>query len=276
MKKIKFTFLIVSIFFASFIPNSAFAQKVKVKLFVWNVLAFETEDKSGEEAGFPVSGFTAFIQNHNPDIICLNEFETGTSRMGKEKMAELASILNMYPYFIMSYPKDVGFYGNVILSKYPIINTASKLHEYEHYKGEGNYQFNDGWQAYYYGADQRSVGYADILIPTSDSEGEIIRVGTSHFDHQGSEILRTEQSEQSVDFIGLDDPKYPTIFAGDFNTMSNSTLSPIFEHGDQVGYSWVDHIFTFPKGKWTNEGFITIPAGNLSDHNAIIATLSIN
>lgn len=58
--------------------------------------------------------------------------------------------------------------------------------------------------------------------------------------------------------------------------MSNSTLSPIFEHGDQVGYSWVDHIFTFPKGKWTNEGFITIPAGNLSDHNAIIATLSIN
>lgn len=38
--------------------------------------------------------------------------------MGKEKLTELASRLDMYPYFIMSYPKDVGFYGNGILSKY--------------------------------------------------------------------------------------------------------------------------------------------------------------
>ena len=50
--------------------------------------------------------------------------------MGKEKLTELASRLGMYPYFIMSYPKDVGFYGNGILSKYPILNSFSAQFTY--------------------------------------------------------------------------------------------------------------------------------------------------
>ena len=47
----------------------------------------------------------------NPDVVCFNEFETGTSRMGKEKMAEIAALLEMYPFYIMSYPKDEGYYA---------------------------------------------------------------------------------------------------------------------------------------------------------------------
>ena len=70
----------------------------------------------------------------------------------------------------MSYPKDVGFYGNGILSKYPIVSSFSALHPYKHAKGEGNYQWNTGYEYYLYGYDQRSMGYIDILVPTSDSE----------------------------------------------------------------------------------------------------------
>lgn len=276
MNNLQYTLKYVVIFLFLLPLNVIMAQKVKVKVLVWNILSFEKEDKSGETTGFPVDDFVTFMNNENPDIILLNEFETGTSRMGKEKMAELASRFGMFPYYIMSYPKDVGFYGNVILTKYPVVKTASKLMSYQHSKGEGNYQWNDGRFLTTYGADQRSLGYADILIPTSDSNGEIIRVVTSHFDHQGNNSVRTNQSKESVSFAELDNPKYPTIFGGDFNSSSTSVLAPILEIGDHVGYSWVDHIITYPKGKWKTEEFKKITAGNLSDHDAICATLSYN
>ena len=98
---------------------AAEAQTVQLKVMEWNVLSFEMTDKSNQ-IDFIVDEYVDLIKAQNPDIVCINELETGTSRMGKEKLTELASRLGMYPYFIMSYPKDVGFYGNGILSKYPI------------------------------------------------------------------------------------------------------------------------------------------------------------
>ena len=99
---------------------AAKAQTVQLKVLDWNVLSFEMTDKSNQ-IDFIVDEYVDLIKAQNPDIVCINELETGTSRMGKEKLTELASRLDMYPYFIMSYPKDVGFYGNGILSKYPIV-----------------------------------------------------------------------------------------------------------------------------------------------------------
>ena len=142
---------------------AAKAQTVQLKVLDWNVLSFEMTDKSNQ-IDFIVDEYVDLIKAQNPDIVCINELETGTSRMGKEKLTELASRLDMYPYFIMSYPKDVGFYGNGILSKYPIVSSFSALHPYKHAKGEGNYQWNTGYEYYLYGYDQRSMGYIDILV----------------------------------------------------------------------------------------------------------------
>ena len=168
MKILKYAVRAGALCAALFTTAMASAQSVQLKVLVWNVLSFEKTDKSGAEAGFPVEEYVDLVKAQNPDVVCFNEFETGTSRMGKEKMAEIAALLEMYPFYIMSYPKDEGYYGNVILSKYPIVATGSKLFTYEHYKGDGNYQWNDGWQLDQYGTDQRSVGYADVLVPTSE------------------------------------------------------------------------------------------------------------
>jgi hypothetical protein len=153
---------------------AAEAQTVQLKVMEWNVLSFEMTDKSNQ-IDFIVDEYVDLIKAQNPDIVCINELETGTSRMGKEKLTELASRLGMYPYFIMSYPKDVGFYGNGILSKYPILNSFSAQFTYRHANGEGNYQWNTGTNYNRYGYDQRSIGYVDILVPTSDSDGQIVR-----------------------------------------------------------------------------------------------------
>lgn len=240
-----------------------------LKVFCWNVRSFEDGDPA-----FSVTAHVNKIKALNPDIVCFNEFETATDRMlVEEKMAEVASILSMYGFYVMSYPKDSGYYGNVILSKYPIISSASTLLTYKHYKGEGNYQFNSGSELENYGADQRSVGYADILVPAEQGT-TIVRVVCSHFDHQGLEAVRTRQAQEAVDFASLASPVYPTIMMGDLNAASESTLKPLFDNGDHVGVSWVDHIFTFPKGAATYSNFQSVPASGLSDHNAIYAEIN--
>lgn len=264
--------------FALSLSSGLRAQTVELTVFDWNVKSFEQTDKSGETSGFPVEEFVSMIAAAGADIVCLNEFETATSRMGQEKMSEMASELGMYAYYIKSYPKDVGYYGNVILSKYPVIASASHLFPYENVNGEGRYDQNSGTYLEQYGSDQRSVGYVDIFVPISSTDSRIIRIVCTHFDHDStSEGPRTVQAQESVEFASLASPIYPTIFCGDLNTTSETTLEALYSAGDHVGVSWVDHIFTFPKNAWTASDFTTISnVGTLSDHSAIVAVLTLN
>ncbi len=262
---------------ALLLSSSIWAQQVQLTVFDWNVKSFERVDKSGETTGFPIDDYVDKILSTGADIVCLNEFETGTSRMGKEKMSELAAGLGMYGYYIKSYPKDSGFYGNVILSRYPIISSGSHRFPFEHYLGEGNYQWNTGNAELQekFGGDQRSVGYADIIVPVSTTESRIVRIVCSHFDNSGGSECRTTQAEESVSFAGLASPSYPTVMCGDLNTNSDTELKALYDAGDHVGVNWVDHIFTFPKGSWASTGFKSVSAGNLSDHDAVVVTLTL-
>lgn len=254
---------------------SVSAQEKTIVFADWNIRSFEKSNGSGQNI-VPVDEYVEFIKTFNADIITFNEFETVTSREGAEKMAEVAKELGMFGYFIESYPKGGdGFYGNVILSKWPIINTASKQMIYKNNKGDGYYQFNVDPELTEYGADQRSVGYADILIPVSATESKILRVVSSHFDHQGAESVRTRQASESVEFAGLANPPYPTVMMGDLNTSRESVLQPLFAVGDHIGYYWVDHVFTFPKGKFTKVKWQSPNSGLLSDHEPVIATLKV-
>ena len=253
---------------------SVSAQEKTIVFADWNIRSFEKTTSSGQNI-VPVDEYVEFIKTFNADIITFNEFETVTSREGSEKMAEVAKELGMFGYFIESYPKGEGFYGNVILSKWPIISTGSKQMTYKNNKGEGYYQFNVDPELTEYGADQRSVGYADILVPVSATESKVLRVVCSHFDHLGAIVLRTKQAQEAVDFAGLNNPAYPTVMLGDLNTSSEITLKPLMGVGDHIGYSWVDHVFTFPKGKFTKVKWQAPSSGLLSDHDPVIATLKV-
>ena len=254
---------------------SVSAQEKTIVFADWNLRSFE-KGYGNSLTLVPVDEYVDFIKTFNADIITFNEFETVTAREGAEKMAEVAKELGMFGYFIESYPKgNDGLYGNVILSKWPIINTASRQMTYKNYKGEGYYQFNSDSELEQYGADQRSVGYADILVPVSSTESKILRVVSSHFDHMGAESVRTRQASESVEFAGLANPPYPTVMMGDLNTSSESVLQPLFAVGDHIGYAWVDHVFTFPKGKFAKVDWKSPSSGPLSDHNPVIATLKV-
>ena len=108
-----------------FFPQAeAQAQDVKLKCMEWNMKALEY--RANNNVAKDISRFVAEIRNQNADIVCFNEFETQTGAMYMvEKLTEFAKELGMFPYFIFSYVKDSGHYGNCILSKYPIVNSSS-------------------------------------------------------------------------------------------------------------------------------------------------------
>lgn len=63
---------------------------------------------------------------------------------------------------------------------------------------------------------------------------------------------------------------------GDLNVGAGSVLDPLSNVGDQIGYSWVDHIWAFPKGAWSgSETFESKDGGNLSDHDPVMATVTL-
>lgn len=248
------------------------AQQLKVV--DWNIRSFE-KGSNPQVLQEDIEEYVNFLKETEADIICLNEFETGTSRMGKEKMAELASrIGNMFGYFIKSYPKDnKGFYGNVILSKYPIIASGSALIKYEHFKGDGNYDHNSDEYCTTWGADQRSVGYADILLP----ENKVVRVCCTHLDHMIGADGKLRQVQEVADFISVKDPACPMLLMGDFNdSKTSSTLVPVATYGDLFVDNWVDIMYGFPKGAWEKIESTVKGSGELSDHNAIVAVLKLN
>lgn len=260
----------IAVITAMLLPLSSMAQQLT--LADWNIRSFEKSNGAGQTLVDDIQEYVDFLKDMDADVITLNEFETGTSRMGKEKMAELASRLGMYfAYFIKSYPKDgIGYYGNVILSRYPMLNSASALISYQNYKGEGNYDQNSSEYSEIWGADQRSVGYADILVPVSDSESRVIRICCTHLDHQVGTAGRKRQFEEVVKFASLGNPPYPALLAGDMNTwVTDSAMEPVLSISDHLYDNWVDHIFSFPKGTWTKISEEVILSGALSDHNAI-------
>ena len=97
---------------------SAQAQDVKLKCMEWNIKSFEYDDNSNA-VYFEIAEAMEKIKAENPDIVCFNEFETATGRISSvEKLTECAQSLGMFPFFVFSYNKDNGAYGNGILSKY--------------------------------------------------------------------------------------------------------------------------------------------------------------
>ncbi|WP_295940726.1 endonuclease/exonuclease/phosphatase family protein [uncultured Alistipes sp.] len=250
--------------------TSAQAQDVRLKCMEWNIKSFEYNDNSNATT-FDITEVMDYIKTHNPDIICFNEFETATGRMSSvEKLIESAQALGMFPYFIYSYNKDSGFYGNGILSKYPIVNSES---------------IRLGMHG---GSDQRSAGWADILVPTaSKPEGVKVRIVCTHLDHLGSDATTRLEQAKEVIAKGIAPAvaeSVPVLLLGDMNCGYSSV--PIQEY-EKTGTrlcdntstfgsgSKLDYFISFPKNKWSCSDY-TVPKtarlAVISDHYPIIGT----
>ena len=234
----------------------------------WNVKALELKDNTNVSRD--ITRFVNAIRQENPDIVCFNEFETASGLMSsKEKLTEFARELGMFPFFIWSYDKDNGYYGNGILSKYPIVNSKSVL------------------LGMYEGADQRSVGWADILVPTdANPDGVKVRVICTHLDAFGGDETCFGQAKEVIAdaVVPATQAGIPSVLMGDMNCgLSTEAIKEYQKYGTKLcnndttfsGGSKLDYFLSFPAGEWSCTDFKVLKTGdypNLSDHFPIIGT----
>ena len=244
------------------------AQDVKLKCMSWNVKALEL--RANTNVYFEIAEAMEKIKAENPDIVCFNEFETATGRMSSvEKLTECAQSLGMFPFFVFSYNKDNGAYGNGILSKYPIVNSKSEL------------------LGMFTGADQRSVGWADILVPTDAApDGVKVRIVCTHLDAFGGDETCLGQAKEVIEhaIAPAVAENIPVLIMGDMNCGPSSSAIREYEKtgtrlcnndGTFGGYSKLDYFISFPQGKWSCSDYKVVKGDRLnviSDHYPIAGT----
>jgi endonuclease/exonuclease/phosphatase family metal-dependent hydrolase len=157
----------------------------------WNVQSFNGLTKNKEAKKIIRNEIAESIAKMDPDIICLQEFNTATNN--GEQSDNLSLFTKNYPYYFFSkdYQRNNGQYqsGCIIFSKYPIIKSD---------------------RIKYPAAE--SLIYADVV-----KGNDTIRVYTTHlqsFKRRGkqADIVRTE----------IDKSPYASIICGDFNDVPNS------------------------------------------------------
>ncbi|MEG0806893.1 MAG: endonuclease/exonuclease/phosphatase family protein [Alistipes sp.] len=276
MKIYRYIVVFSVLLFATLSVATATAQSLNLKCMSWNILSFERPDKSGERAGFPIADFMKLIKESNPDVICFNEFETVTDRMkGVEKLTECGQALGMYPFFGYSYDKSGsnGYYGNGLLSKYPIVNSGSKQ--------MGRYNTDSSAK------DIRSVEFIDILVPTSAKpEGRKVRIVATHIETFCDDETQVSQVGEVIDFAvapAVAD-NIPVIVMGDMNCGYLSRAIQKFEQtgarlcnndGTYENMSKLDYIIGFPKNTWSTTDYRVVTKGvtdKYSDHSPIFCT----
>jgi endonuclease/exonuclease/phosphatase family metal-dependent hydrolase len=207
-----------------------------------------------------------FIKDSDPDIVGLQEVPLAWSVVtGYQDIPSiLAERLHTSYAFAASLERNKGYFGNLILSKYPIIQQ---------------------WTCLLPGSlEQRSLAFAQILI-----EGEHINFLTTHLGLSVED--RLQQSTKILDFI--DQVSGPLIVTGDFNgSDSDQAVSQLKQNfldlqslsefldsgtlrskdGQLNAGSKMDYILATPEFSFVN---LQVIDNYISDHVPLVAELTL-
>lgn len=175
-----------------------------LKLVSYNVRSFNINEWSQQKnIG---SRILEFVTDRNPDIICFQEYNS------EYKLSE-----DLYPYH---YKKMIGnseIFGQIIYSKYPIINTGSLG-----FKNTGNNAIyadiviaNDTIRVYNVHFQSLRVSSKFNTLKEEDSKRLLGRMGEA-FKKQEMQVMQFLESERTS--------PYPVIVAGDFNNSATSYM----------------------------------------------------
>lgn len=135
------------------------------------------------------------IASVDPDILVLNEVDERTQRsMGVAQTDSLAKLLNLQGRFCRSIDYDGGFYGNALLSRYPILDL----------------------QIIDLSTDNLLEGRS-VFIATLLAEPDTLKILGTHLG-----LDRTEQIQQINNILSILPETRNLILSGDFNLESNS------------------------------------------------------
>lgn len=275
-------------------PGTTFSQKKKANLLriaSWNVKEFNGNEKTITTHKFRAQEIAYSIQKWDPDIICMQEYNTNDHPNDAANHAQYFD--KAYPYSFFSKDYQTGapdyFAGCIIYSKYPIIKSARIAY-----------------------ANQESLIYSDIV-----KGDDTIRIYTTHLasyrfkeiDFEQNNLTNNELEVKASRGVArkmkrafveravqagivreqLNSSPYPTIISGDFNdvpgsytykTIKGDYQDAFLKKGFGIGASFlglsptlrIDYILA--NSKWEIRGWESIDE-NLSDHHLILSDLQL-
>jgi len=237
-----------------------------IKIMTYNTHHCNPPDKPGV---IDVQAIAAVIKKENPDIVALQEIDVNTKRDGQiNEAAEIAAQTD-YPsfYFAKTIDLEGGSYGIMILSKFPLIDTAThKLPTNETIGGE-----------------HRVLATAVVRLP----DGKTITFGCTHLDAEHKEN-RLLQIREINNIAGKS--AYPFLLVGDFNSGEGSKVIDMLDQSftrtcthckptlHEEGYADVpiDFIACKPGSNFTVQSHNVLQNINASDHYPVTAVLKLN
>jgi endonuclease/exonuclease/phosphatase family metal-dependent hydrolase len=274
-------------------PGTPFAQKRKesvLRVLSWNVKGFNGINTSSSMK-LRTEYMSYSIQKWNPDIICLQEYNTN------ERPNDIANHANYfikkYPYFIFSKDFQISqndyYAGSIIYSKYKILNAeripfilGGSLISATILKGDDTIQiFTTHLASYrFIQNDFEAIDQSTIANSISlNGKKDVLRKMRTAFMQraQEAELIKTQLAKTH----------YPSIITGDFNdvpssytykTIRGNWQDAFLEKGFGIGATYVgisptlriDYILA--NNAWEIRGWDSMDE-NLSDHHMIMSDL---
>jgi endonuclease/exonuclease/phosphatase family metal-dependent hydrolase len=288
----------IAIFFAFNTAQKFSYEKDKDVLRVaqWNVARFIEWGRNNNKGSQTRLKMIDQIKEQNADVLCMQEFFTSTDSIYYNNLTHLIKEVG-YPYYYYSWSNDGDrqWFGNIIFSKLPIIDSGKIYFPHSAYP--------------------ETVLHADILYGK-----DTVRIYTTHLqsvqfrknDYKNIEEIKDEQKDilqnsrgifgklrralatrkEQADIIKelLANDPYPTILTGDFNDVPNSyvyatirgeKLQDVFlKKGFGIGRTFkdisptlrIDYLFTTKDFEVAQFNRIV---KNLSDHYMLVADLKL-
>ena len=245
----------------SFAQNEPKSKKI-IKFMTFNIYHGETM-----KGDFNLDVIAKVINDANPDFVALQEVDHKTSRAKNyDLVTELGIRTKMSSLFAKAMNFSGGEYGEGILSKHSLVSSRNVNLPYT----KGNEPKN-------------AVEIVSVL-PSGDT---IAFVGT-HLDYKEIETDRINQVKK-INAVFLKN-KYPTILAGDLNSLPESNPMKILEEKWGTSYDsknpqftfpsskpekTIDYVMYFPKNRWKVLSKEVIQDSVASDHCAYVVTLEL-
>ena len=191
------------------------------------VLAYNIKHGRGNDGQVDLRRAAQVIRRLNPDIVALQEIDSGVTRSGKiDEPAELARMTGLSHHaFGPFFDYQGGQYGMAILSRHPI-------------KSQVNHRLPDG-------AEPRTS--LDVTV-TGPQDQAWFRLANVHF--YRTEAERLAQARRLL--AQLDKQDLPTVIAGDFNSTPGSAVLDLFSESWTVPDKGKDR-FTFSSDRPARE-----------------------
>lgn len=230
-----------------------------------NAMTYNIRHGVGTDLKLDLDRIAKVLQQHNPDIVALQEVDLRASRSNStNQAADLAKQLDMHPAFAQFMPFQGGHYGIAILSRFPITRVQSIPLPV--------------------GNEPRAALAVDTRLPNN----QIVTVIAVHFDWVNDDTYRYAQAKTLAEWI--DQQHNPIVLMGDLNdTPGSRTLKLFTERAIEANKpndnrftfsstdpkSEIDFIFCIPPQRWTPSEAQVIHEPLASDHRPVTATLQL-